>query len=202
MDCSSRGVIEAIEGGSWNEFDDNFMLGRFNDLKRILNDGQEDQATKVRLNCILKRRPPKLVAIGERIASREHKPIHRTLCQQIRDKVERWSEEFRIPAALWKVWDVSLPLTKIGAKVPASALTNVEGLEEYEASQAVYILESGGEKSRLLMDYEHSMMKRMADFVYYGIRLYVCIEPEQGYDVRRRIEERVREDLPHFPYNP
>ncbi len=53
----------------------------------------------------------------------------------------------------------------------------------------------------MLMDYEHSIMKHMAEFAYYGIRLYVCCPPGMEPDTRGRIERKVREDLPYFPYN-
>jgi HD superfamily phosphohydrolase len=201
MDCSADTMLERVMSGEWCLMDDNYMHGAFATLRRSLGSDEVDMLLAAKLDAILRRIPPKLVVASERIADRNQKAMHNTFAQQLRDKIPSWSDEFRIPAPLWHVWSRSLQLTKIGSKVPASVLVGSQGTDELEASQAVYVLNSSGTTSRMIMEYDRSLMKHLAEFAYYGIRLYVCLTPDMEPDARGRIERRVRQDLPHFPYN-
>jgi uncharacterized protein len=200
LDCSADTMLERVASSEWSTMDDNYMYGLFAKLRRALGSDEADLLLAPKLDSILFRRPPKLIAASERIAGRDQKRTHNNFAQQIRDKIPGWSDEFGIPVPLWHVWHRSLQLTKIGSKIPASVLAD-NGVDDLEASQAVYVLNSAGTSSKMLMDYEYSIMKHMAEFAYYGIRLYVCSMPDLGADTRNRIERKVREDLPYFPYN-
>ena len=183
-------------------------MSQFKLLRDKLVECLDETVLLTKIESVIERKPPKLVAIAEMIRPRDHGKLHRTLCQQMRDKIPAWAEQFGIARELWKVWNVSLPITKIGSKIPVNIVASPHELDELESEQAVRILESkragDGYVSRILMDYDNSIMKQMADSVFYGIRLYVCIRERDANaaELRRNIEAQVRKDLPDFPYNP
>jgi uncharacterized protein len=203
LDCSAHHISEMIRVGEFSEFDDHFIVAQLRETLKELGDA--DKNLRLKIEAVLNRRAPKLVAASERIADRERKTEHNNHVHQVREKIARWAEEFDVPKALWHLWSVSLTMTKIGSHIPLSLAA--EGGFEDDAEQTVRVLTTdpgdGNSKSKPLVGCEFALMNHLSNLRLYAVRLYVHL---QGDDAeirakRQSIEQKIRHDIPYFPFS-
>jgi hypothetical protein len=200
MDFSAAAIDEKIANGDFALIDDAYLVGKLRQLDATIRDA--DDPLKIKLQCVLHRIPPKLVAGSERITSHEGIKEHKNRVRQIREKVDLWAQRFSIPRELWHVWHTSLPLTKIGSHVPLS--TAMEGEFEDGAEEAVRILvpnrDGSPARSRPLVEFDHALTKQLSTSRLYAIRVYVHLVGADARQRRAAIEAQIRADLPEFDF--
>jgi len=196
IDCSAPTISKQIRSGSWNEFDDAFMLGKIRDLSRQTG----DKNLKAKAISILNRFPPKLVAETELIQRRvgTHQDFLSRL-QSVKEKVAGWATIFRLDKSLWRVWSTSMVLTKIGSSIPVSSIEEDNSNDRDRLDQAIMILSSDRRSSKSIMQVPHSLMSVLADFVCYTIRVYVLV-PSNKKHLTDSIKAKVRKDLPNIDW--
>lgn len=199
LDLSAKHVDSMISDASFARLDDNYLIECLRELEQSI--GDKSDPLKVKLNSVLHRIPPKLVASSERIEDRDKVADHKNRVAQLRDKMDSWAKEFGIHRDLWHLWEISLPLTKIGSHVPLS--TAVHGDIEEAAEQAVRILTDDPldpkARSKPLIEFDYALTKQLSNTRFYAVRVYVHLG-DDARDLRKKIEQRIRADLPHFPF--
>lgn len=203
LDFSGEAIAKMIDDGIFANLDDQFLIGKFRSA--LTSTTEDDLRTKIL--AILNRRPPKLIASSEIIteSSERSRGYHKTLKQQLGDKVSAAAEKFGINNSLWYLWDRSLGLSKIGSKVPPEVF--LKGNFEDDASQAVRVLRTDPNavpsSSRPLIELDSALMNQLSQCNLYVIRLYVHLPPEaETKDLRLQIVQYFRDELPNFPFLP
>ncbi len=205
LDCSAEEIQRKVVNGEFSSFDDHYMIGQLRQVALNLNEAEE-VSIKKKINAVLNRRPPKLVAACEHINKRDRNQVqaHRNNVSQIKDKIPVWAANSGVADSLWHVWDRHLPMTKIGSLVPISALEE-PGIEE-EAAHGVRILTTSPDDensdSRLLVEHEYALAKQLSVSNLYMIRVYVHLTgtAEEVNRKREEIKQQINRDLPHFPF--
>jgi HD superfamily phosphohydrolase len=205
LDCSGSEIQRKIQRGEFANFDDHFLIERLRQVLRELNT-TSDESLKIKINAVLDRRPPKLVAACERIRERKKECLsgHHNLVHQVKEKIGRWAERSGVAEDLWHIWDKHLQMTKIGSEVPINA--SEQDVIEEEAAQGVRILatEPNDESShsRLLVSHENALAKQLSRSELYMIRIYVHLtgSGEEINQKRWEIKTQIHKDLPYFPF--
>jgi hypothetical protein len=175
LDYSGAAIQRMICDGEFASFDDHFMMERLRKALSQLN-APEDEPLKTKINAVLNRRPPKLVAACERIRARDQRREHHNLVGYIKTNLDRWAEQWGVEKTLWYVWERNLAMTKIGSLVPVSAIE--QGGVDEEAAQGVRILttdpDAANSRSQLLVEYDYALAKHLSVSNLYMIRVYVA----------------------------
>ncbi|MEX2163727.1 MAG: HD domain-containing protein [Sulfuricaulis sp.] len=194
--CSASDIIQRIKAAEWSVFDDYSVYRSIIDLSE---NKASDPVLTAKARSIVLRNPPRLVWQREYLARRE-KDKHKTLGAMrklILSRIKDWSERFSIPAEYWYVWDRSGDtLTKIGSRVPVSALVGGDGKERDRYEQAIRILERDGSTSTEIMSCDQSLMSVLADQALYSLRVYLLFTDAPTMERRKEIEAVVAADLP------
>jgi HD superfamily phosphohydrolase len=202
LDCSGATMLRMITDGSFASFDDQYIIAQIRDAQKKLD---PRDSLHLKIDSVLNRHPPKLVASSESIASADEptRKLHRNLDKQLRDKMREAAVKFKIAEPLWHPWNTSLGLTKIGSRIPLSEATS--GLFEEEASQAVRVLTTEPDdkdcKSKPLVEHGFALMKLLSEYRFYAIRLFVHL-PDGDTKLRTEIESFFKAELPDFPFSP
>jgi hypothetical protein len=202
IDCSSQAIQCQISSGLFAGFDDHFIITKVRDLRAQL-ESENDSARRLKIDALLNRNPPKLVATAEWLANRgaEEQRSHRNLEKQLRDKIPKWADQFKIDRQHWYPWQKAAILSKVGAHLPAD---EPYAFEE-EAQQAVRILidepSATAIRSKFLVSNAAALISRLADLRLYYIRLYLLLPPgNEGREIAKAVETQIRADLPDFPW--
>jgi HD superfamily phosphohydrolase len=199
FDCSGATIKQMIVDGRFASFDDQYMISRLREARQQL---PATDTLHLKISSVLNRHPPKLVAAHEAVdaSSAQRQSMHRTLSQQLGDKMREAAAHFGIAPELWHIWDTSLKLTKIGSRVPLSSAAD-GGFEE-EVAQVVRILntepDDANSRSTPLIEIDSALMQRLSETNFYVIRVYVHLP--DGDTRRRQIESYFRQQLPNFPF--
>jgi HD superfamily phosphohydrolase len=200
LDCSGRTMKQMIVDGTFAAFDDQALISRMRAALQAA--GPDDDIFRRKLNSVLKREAPKLIAASERIAPRTQDNDYLNNVDQLRKGIPAWAGEFGIPPDLWHLWKAKLNLSKIGSTISVGDADG-DGFEE-ERQQVVRILTTHHHdecsKSKPLIDHDFALMKQLANVRLYSMRLYVhfCKNPAE---LREAIGKKIRSDLPHFPFS-
>jgi HD superfamily phosphohydrolase len=201
LDCSTTHISEKIRNEEFSQFDDHFLIAK---LRAVLDELSADDVLRLKIQAILGRRAPKLVAASERIDHYERRQDHSNRVDQLKEKIIGWSRHFDIPSELWHPWSVSLTMTKIGSHIPLS-LAEERGYEE-DAQQTVRILTTDPDDPKChstpLVEHDFALMKTLSESRLYAIRLYVHLQgtDAQAREKRKEVERKIRADLPNFPF--
>ena len=202
LDCSGATMRRMILGGSFADFDDHFMIGR---MRAALPDIGTHDPLHRKINSVLNRRPPKLVASHESIGPTDEavQKSHRNHTAQLKDVKNRAAKKFGIPLDLWHVWQRSLGLTKIGSRVPLSDVATASFEEDVEQSVRILTTEPDDpqSKSKLLVEHDFALISQLSQSRFYAIRVYVHLSDE-GLSQRADIERFFKQELPNFPFSP
>jgi HD superfamily phosphohydrolase len=190
LEGTASWVSQAIEKGIWHQFDDLYVLMKIRELAA----STKRDVVKRKAPAILDRRPPKLVFDKEFLGGKDGEETYRLTKKAIKEKVAGWASHFGIHKDLWYLWGKSNTLTKIGSHVPVSALAREATAEEKDQyEQAVRILRADN-SSEPIVENAISLMKVLADFSLYTVRLYVLM-PSETPELRKTIEDKVRQDM-------
>lgn len=201
LDCSARTMMKRIASDQWATFDDQHIF----ELMRGEYDETGDADYKACLAAVLMRKPPKLVMFSEQLRPRANENDYKNQLQQVKDKIAAWASKSNVARGLWYVWNVSLALTKVGAKIPIE-VSPEEAQNSEEASQLILIKgvdPNSPETSKQLVSCKNSLVSILSDLKYCAIRVYVNLAGFDGCPVakRREISQMIREDLPNFVHN-
>jgi uncharacterized protein len=203
LDCSGPAIKRKIRDASFAHFDDQAIISLMRE--HLSQCGPGDEVFRRKLNSVLQREAPKLVAASERIGPRDSDRDHLNHVDQLRGQIPVWSGHFQIPDQLWHLWKAKLTLSKIGSTISV-ADAHDEAFDE-ERQQVVRILTTdridAQSRSRPLIEHDFALMKQLANVRLYSIRLYVHL-PEGHSNpgaLRREISDRIRTDLPNFPFS-
>jgi len=195
LDCSEQALLKLIEQGGWGSVDDVYAV----DLIRKLElDADTDGITKVKAHSILKRNPPKLLVQMEAIEDRSDASTQnfRSKIHNVKTGIEGWASHFGIPRDLWYIWHRSIPLTKMGSRLPVSTFdvgTSDKDKDKY--AQSIRVLSGDKRKSTPISEMPHSLMSVLANQELHSLRLYVLFTP-QTVALRPQIAQRIKTDLP------
>lgn len=196
LDWSAKGVRKEIESGAWCEADDLAVLHQIRTLRRGLGDNVEDETLRTKIQAILERRAPKLVAQIEVIADagEERVHIHNDQVGHVQQSIPRWAEKFGIAQDRWHVWKKKLKLTSRGSKVN---LGDTESISEEEKAQLVRIQRKrrGVESVEPLINIEGTLVNKLSNYRFYGIRIYVHLTDDK---LREAINTEIRGTITSF----
>lgn len=195
---SAWDVRRMITSGGWEGFDDGQVLEKI----RMLYNETNEPGIKARAGAILLRRPPKLVGRIEWLGDRQDRTVRQFTGnrQQIQEYIPRWAEEFRVPIDRWLTWHRSgVALTKIGSRIPVSALAEGDEDSIEKQEQSIRILNPPAGTSVSIQEIPSSLLSVLADQALYSSRVYVLLSPEEE-ALRTRIEEKIRHDLPYHAW--
>jgi HD superfamily phosphohydrolase len=203
LDCSGPAIKKSILDGSFSTFDDHAVISQ---MRNALKDcGADDEIFSRKLNSVLKRQAPKLVAASERIAPRTQESDYLNNVDQLKRGVAGWANEFGIPVDLWHLWKAKLNLSKIGSTISVGEADD-DAFDE-EKQQIVRILTThqhdAVSKSKPLIEHDFALMKQLANVRLYSMRLYVHLpeDVEAPGELRHAITRKIKADLPHFPFS-
>ena len=200
LDLSTKGVEEMIEFGDWARFTDAQLMGRmqaeFDSRRRF---GNEEVAQKAA--ALLSRNTPAMVGEIEYFAgfTQPGQPdAHLGAVSNVENSLGQWAEQFSIPPALWKVWQKTINLTKIGSHAPWSSRFKPPTREDLDEYKQMVRLAKPGKASRLITDMPQSLTFFLADYNLAMIRVYVVLPELKEHlktRLRRKIELQIRKDL-------
>jgi hypothetical protein len=195
LDLTPTGVDKRIREGKWKRLNDSFINEA---IAQTLAAGAFKPEDAAKAQALLDRRPPKLVAGIERFQLRLLKGepnLHRLTVSAIENAVHRWSEDFKIPRAFWKVWDNKIQLTKVGSR-STMAMTYEGEAKPDKHGESIRIARQPGGESRAIQDVPQSLTSLLAAYDYRMIRVFVLFEKGQDAEAgRKRVFERIKEDL-------
>lgn len=203
LDCSGQSITNMISSGTWERFDDSYLLERIQDL---CGDAEADEDARRKAQAILWRRPPKLIAEAEFLGKHDETTLknHRLQKRAVSERLPALARDFGVSEKLLHLWTpIPMTLTKIGSHVPISAIAEDKkpgdrDKEKDRAEQAIRVLDSGGSTSKEIVRKSHSLMSILSDWALYSFRLYLlCPEerPELPGAMRKKIREEVGADL-------
>jgi HD superfamily phosphohydrolase len=200
---SAEWVTRAVKVGTWTTFDDAFVTDKI----RSLAARTQDPIEKLLTGAVLDRRPPKLLAEVEDVAENDQSTA-RMFRQQKRlivDQIGKWSERYGIDKRLFHIWDPpSMALTKIGSHVPVSSVMEPKevGLSEKDFDkyeQSIRIHNKDDNSSSPIVDTRSSLMKVLAGYALYSLRIYVVLPLGFNHDFEK-MRQDVKADLPEIDW--
>jgi len=203
LDLSERGLIDMVKSQRWVSFDDLYLMTKIRNLPR--DDGRSlDPETTMKIECVLRRRPPALVAEAEGFVniaeSGRPSPNWGT---EVRQRLSGWCNELGIPSSALSVWHPRSDLQF--AKGPPTAATPASDRESDEPAEEVRarIYDKSTGTSAPVVDVPHSILHVLGGYQLRHLRLY-WTAPEH----KRRTAESIRDllapllkrDLPDLPW--
>lgn len=192
LDCSPSGLTAMITDNSWAHFDDAHVLAH---MRAASSDGSTSDKDRQLLDAVLQRRPPKVLVDREMLGGASVEETFTSLQGLANAKMKDWENEYDLRFWVWLQEGTSL--TKIGSRVQASAVGDVEGDMYDKLEQAVRVLDPATGESGLLQENSRSLVKILSEYSLYGLRVYALI-PEEREGERDAITARVDADLYGF----
>lgn len=194
IDCSAQAMVDRLTRKEWCDFDDAYILQKMQTLRLQTS----DEITRLKIDSLLRRNPPKMVAQLEHISDRNERDAFLNNQQQVTEKIGSWSNEFGIPEKLWYVWSKISPLTKIGSHLPLTRDTDKEKEKEREdeLEQAIRLLHPTDDQSKPIMACKQSLMSILSDYALFTLRVYVLL-PSAKQQLRDSIADKIKQDLPY-----
>ncbi len=199
---SKKWVTKAVlNQQEWLEFDDSFVTNKIRELYK----SSRDNILKAKINSVLNRNPPKLVAEYEALEARESKSEFRSKKSYLLDKINKWSRDFNIDKRLWYCLDIpGMPLTKIGSHLNVSSLEENHSEEKDKYEQSIRVLNDLDNTSKPIMEMPQSLMKVLSDNSLYTLRLYVLFPENMASNEKSskssQIRKKIQSDLPDIQW--
>lgn len=200
LSCSAADVTDMIRSGRWHEFDDPSVLLQIRQLAAT----RDASSAQIKAESIVHRRPPKLLVQAEYLGDRRQDMNNFLTHKQLaREHIPKWANRFQIPEDMWYLWDKAATLTKIGSRVPVSALAigSQDGqhadADMYEQSVMVWSEATGSSSS--ITEVRQSLLSVLADKALFVLRVYVILPPERENE-RESIASYIRSDLGGIPW--
>ncbi len=159
----------------------------------------EDDAVRALARAIQSRRPPKLlkeVAVCEDVEKKTH--AGRIFMQNCRSKLRGLAEEFDIPLAQFLLCEPYVRVVKPPEKPTFEQVAKMEAgeiqkraFEEEEEDIKIFVADA--EEPISLMEIEHSLVVKYADYAFQLFRLYVIYEGSDKEEIIERLKARVKD---------
>jgi HD superfamily phosphohydrolase len=201
IDCSCESIINYIENGFWNHFDDSFILQEIRNLRK---NPKTPATIQEKAKSILERNPPKEIFKIEYISERSEaeKSRFKSDIQRINTIIPRLAEKFKIDCQFWRVWDSRIELTKVGLSVEYNKVLKKAKDDEDKYDQTVNVLNRVTGESTHIMEIDNSLMHVLADKSLFTIRLYILfpstIDPDEQQKIKDGVFEEIKKEMPYF----
>jgi HD superfamily phosphohydrolase len=159
----------------------------------------KDEAIRALARSIQSRKPPKLlkeVAVCEDIENKTHRG--RIFMQNCRTKLKGLAEEFEIPVAHFLLCEPKITVVKRPEGLTYEQVTKMKAedireraFEEEEEDIKVFV--GDNEEPKSLMEIEHSLVVKYADYSFQMFRLYVVYEGDNKTQVIERLCAKVKD---------
>lgn len=190
LQCSADDIQRKVKEGEWQSFDDTSILSAM----RKFFESSTDTIAKQKTGALLARLPPRLVVDYEKLGDRNSKNEFKRDKRLVREHIKGWASRFGIDESLWYLWDISMPLTKIGSRVPSSSAYEYDPHDPDNYEQAVRVLDKDGKGSKLLSELPYSLMSVLSNHALYSLRVYVLLQSDQE-SLRKEIRSAIKQDL-------
>lgn len=191
IDCSPATLRERIKSGDWADFDDGMVLSKIQHAARKAKKG----AFLLKLESILKRKPPRLVASHEFLGDRSKRDEFLLLRKRAQEHRVQWSKKLKIAAERIYIWDqAGMTLTKIGGRLPTSSADGSDEKAQEKFEQSVRILNDRTRSSESIMELRESIMQGLSEVALYALRVYVLFDDESD-DGRAKAAKVIQDDL-------
>ncbi len=207
LELSEANIINMIQDGEWGDFTDDSVMSLIREIRNLKRtaENENDKAILQRIESILNRRPPKLVAEIEFVDKIDTDPEKHfdNYLEQIKNIKGKISGDYVLRPDQWFTWlkRGDLSFTKIPSHMPTYDVTkgNTSKLRgKYEI--LTRILDKNNEP-RSIIDVSSSMMHKFSDYALYIIRLYVLFENVESENINRvEIIKRFHEEYPDLPW--
>jgi HD superfamily phosphohydrolase len=182
-------IQRKIETGSWADFHDGHMLERMRELRDRTGVAPD---VKTRVEAILNRRAPKMVAQLEYVGPSGEQDDYQDQLKSAKQAVEELNSQ--AVDTHWYLWkQEGFTITSL-ASGEQEQETHADVEEEEERPKDVLIVESGSAKARSIRKVEASLMTALGDKSYYAQRIY-ALSPSGGRQVPAKQRERLRSTL-------
>ena len=176
LDCSARSVLQQIRAGTWVDFDDQHVVGKFRELlkSRATSTDPADVLLVDHITAILGRRPAKMIGAWESISPKRDAESYQRLAKLAEVTRTSVAAKHGLDPDRLHIWRLSLPLTKIDSHMRR------QDVEDEQLAIAVHILNSQSGKGELLIHKKESLLSHLSEFQFTGVRLYYL--PKGGND--------------------
>lgn len=199
LDIQESWIRAAIRDNRWEQIDDAWLMG---EIRKALtrDDSRVDELLRVKIEALLERRPPKLVAseesFRETTRQKDEQNYNRLVAEYTRE-CERAADQFQIDRGLFYLWTKpAFQLSKIGSAIPTDELDAAGQRQEEKWVQSVRILPRGSQdgSSRAIMMIPSSLMNILGNYALDSVRLYV-LEPPDRRGVAREVQTWLQKQL-------
>lgn len=192
LDCSKQQLRTMLGDGRWYNFDDAFIIDLMR--KALVERAQGEHA--LLYESILARQTPKLVVDREILATASSAgQAFSSLEREAKDRIEGWKAEF---TCRFYLWTQRTGLTKIGSRVPASAISHSnEDDDDYDKLQQAVRISTKDGSSIPIQEHSRSLISVLSEHNLYSLRIYVLLPPDR-LDERDAIAQRLNSDLGHY----
>jgi len=196
LNCDREYLIGLIKNSEWQNFDDCSMIALIREVFKKTNDG----FLKRKIYALLNRIPYSCVAECEFVGDDQNRDRWETTFvkerSQVEERIEEWSEFFKIDKQLWHVWSKPTEkLTKCGSRFTYEE-TQAPGDREGEVDRLVRIIRKSDGMCRPIIKTENSLLSLLSNCRVYGFRVYVLIpENMDRLQTARKIGEKIRNDV-------
>ncbi len=161
--------------------------------------GDEDSVVRALANSIQSRRPPKLIKEVP-VCEETEKQYHagKWFMQNCKAKLKNLADEFKIPLQQFLLCDIKANILK-----PPKGLTSGQAAQMgpnqikerafEEEGEDIKIFVGNDEEPTSLMDIEHSLVVKYANYFFQMFRLYVIYEGEDKDDVVTQLHAKVKD---------
>lgn len=187
-------VKKLVKSGELSTFTDGFVDSV---IQKAVSD--DDPVICVLARSIQSRRPPKLlkeVSVCEDVERRTHRG--RVFMQNCRSKLKDLAEELNIPLAQFLLCEPKATVLKRPEELTYGQVAQMESeqireraFEEEEEDIKIFV--GDDEEPTSLMDIEHSLVVKYANYFFQMFRLYVIYEGEDKDDVFSQLHAKVKD---------
>jgi uncharacterized protein len=184
LEIDASWIKRQLQQGSWHKFDDASLFKVFADALEQ-TDPSIDDLLRFKIEALLARRPPKLVASHENFRdltkSNEDRGFERVV-NEYRTTRDAAAEHFGLSGDLFYLWRrPAFQLSKIGATIPADELDQQTGVPNEKWAQSVRILPrmKNDGVSTAIVRMPGSLMSILSSHALDAVRLYVLEPPDR-----------------------
>ena len=177
-------------------FVDNIVKQAVIDFKEATD--EEGKVIQALANSIQRRKPPALlkeISVCEETEKEYH--AGKTFMQNCRARINDLAKEANIPLKQFLLCEITLPLVKKPRKYTTAELAKLDQQEIHdmaheEEGESIKIFDSENPEPQSLMDIEHSIVVKYANYSLQIFRLYVVYEGEEKDSVIEQLHEKVK----------
>lgn len=188
-----KAIKDLVTSSKLNMFTDAFVDKI---IQRAVND--KDKVIRALAQSIQSRRPPRLlkdVLVCEKTGEEHH--AGKTFMRNCREKLKDLASEFNIPLEQFLLCEIILPVVKqperrTAAEMAALEQQKIRDIAYEEEEEDIKIFVGGRDEPMSLMEIEHSLVAKYANYPLQIFRLYVIYDGKDKDNVITQLRDRVR----------